>query len=34
MTPQCAAALGVNVGDVVRIVDLDPAPPLHMPKAV
>jgi arginine N-succinyltransferase len=34
ITPQCAAALGVDVGDVVRIVDLEPAPPLHMPKAV
>ena len=34
ITGECAEALGVDVGDVVRIADLNPAPPLHMPKSV
>jgi arginine N-succinyltransferase len=34
ITPDCAETLGVGVGDVVRIADLSPAPPLHMPKSV
>jgi arginine N-succinyltransferase len=34
ITPECAAALGVGVGDAVRIAELDPAPRLEMPKPV
>ena len=34
VTPACAAALQLNVGDAVRIVEFSPAPPLATPKAV
>jgi arginine N-succinyltransferase len=34
ITTACAGALGVNVGDAVRVVALHPPEPLVMPKAV
>jgi arginine N-succinyltransferase len=34
ITAECAAGLGVNVGDAVRIVELSPPPQLPTPKAV
>ena len=34
ITAECAAGLGVKVGDAVRIVEMTPPPMLEMPKAV